>query len=156
MKNECCGFRNYRSLLCLLLVALITLSGCTNAEKAKAEHVKRGEAYLKDLKYQEATLEFRSAIQIDEKLAAAHWGLAQAYEGLQRFPEMIDELRKTVEGDKNSLDARIKLGNYYLAASKGRPERVAEAERLARETLDKDPTNIEGHILMGSILFARN
>jgi tetratricopeptide (TPR) repeat protein len=156
MKTECCGFRNYRSLLVLLLVALIGLSACTNAEKAKAEHVKRGEAYLKDSKFQEATLEFRSALQFDEKLAPAHWGLAQAYEGLQRFPEMIDELRKTLELDKNNLDARIKLGNYYLAGSKGHPELITEAERLAQETLDLDANNIEGHILMGSVLFAKN
>jgi tetratricopeptide (TPR) repeat protein len=156
MKNECCGVRNYRSLLCLLLAALIVLSGCTNAEKAKAEHVKRGDAYLKEFKYQEASLEFRNAIQIDDKLASAHWGLAQAYEGLQRLPEMIDELRKTLELDKSNLDARIKLGTYYLAASKGHSELLTEAERLARETLDRDPNNIEGHILMGGVLFAQN
>lgn len=155
MKNECRGVRHYRSFLCLLLAALIGLSGCTNAEKAKAEHVKRGEAYLKDLKYQEASLEFRNAIQIDGNLAAAHWGLAQAFEGLQRFPEMIEELRKTLDLDKNNLDARIKLGNYYLAASNGRPDIVTEAERLAKETLDRDPNNIEGHILMGGVLFAQ-
>src|SRR5262249_33648082 len=58
--------------------------------------------------------------------------------------------------DQNNLDARVKLGNYYVNWSKGRPELIAEAERLANETLEKDPNNIEGHILMGSILFARN
>lgn len=156
MKNECCGIRIYRSLLCVLLLAVIVLSGCTNAEKAKAEHVKRGEAYLTEQKFQEASLEFRSALQYDDKLAAAHWGLARAYEGLQRVPEMITELQKTLEHDKSHLDARIKLGNYYLAASRGRPELVAEAERLAQETLDRDANHIEGHILMGSILFAKN
>jgi tetratricopeptide (TPR) repeat protein len=156
MKNECCGFRRYTSLLCLLLVALIVLSGCTNAEKAKAEHVSRGEAYLKDSKFQEASLEFRNAIQIDGNLGAAHWGLARAYEGLQRYPEMIDELRKTLELDKTNQDARIKLGNYYLAASMGRQELVAEADRLAKEALAQDENNIEAHILMGSIYFARN
>ena len=155
MKNECCGFRHYRSFLCLLLVALFTLSGCTNAEKAKAEHVSRGEAYLKDLKYQEASLEFRNAIQLDGNLAAAHWGLARAYEGLQRFPEMITELQKTLELDKANQDARVKLGNYYLAASLGRQELITEAERLAKETLDRDANHIEGHILMGSVLFSR-
>src|SRR5690242_6179854 len=155
MRIECRGFRHYRSFLCLLLATLIGLSGCTNSEKAKAEHVKRGEAYLKDSKFQEASLEFRNAIQIDGNLAAAHWGLAQAYEGLQRYPEMIEELRKTLELDKANLDARIKLGNYYLAASNGRPELVGEAERLAKETLDGDANNIEGHILMGGVLFAK-
>ena len=155
MRNECRGFRHYKTFLCLLLATLIGLSGCTNSEKAKAEHVKRGEAYLKDSKFQEASLEFRNAIQIDGNLAAAHWGLAQAYEGLQRYPEMIEELRKTLELDKANLDARIKLGNYYLAASNGRPELVGEAERLAKETLDRDANNIEGHILMGGVLFAK-
>lgn len=155
MKNECYGFRHYRSLLCLLLAALITLSGCTNAEKAKAEHVSRGEAYLKDLKYQEASLEFRNAIQIDGNMAAAHWGLARAFEGLQRYPEMIDELRKTLQIDKSNQEARVKLGNYYLAASMGRQELITEAERLAKEALDMDPNHIEAHILMGSVLFTR-
>jgi tetratricopeptide (TPR) repeat protein len=155
MKNECCRVRKSVSLLSVFLIALLALSGCTNAEKAKAEHVRRGDAYLKDQKFQEASLEFRNAIQIDDKLAAAHWGLAQAYEGLQRFPEMITELQKTNELDKNNLESRVKLGNYFLAASNGRPELLAEAERLVKETLDKDANHIEGHILMGGILFAR-
>lgn len=155
MKNECCGVRYTRILLYLLLAAVVSLSGCTDPETAKAEHLKRGEAFLKELKFQEATLEFRNALQLDEQSAPAHWGLARAYEGLQRLPEMITELQKTLEYDKNHLDVRIKLGNYYLAASKGRPELVTEAERLAKETLERDANHIEGHILMGSILFAR-
>jgi tetratricopeptide (TPR) repeat protein len=155
MKNECCRVRKSVSLLCVFLIALLALSGCNNAEKAKAEHVRRGDAYLKDQKFQEASLEFRNAIQIDDKLAAAHWGLAQSYEGLQRFPEMITELQKTNELDKNNLESRVKLGNYFLAASNGRPELLAEAERLVKEALDKDANHIEAHILMGGILFAR-
>jgi len=153
MRSECRGYTFHISLLCVLLAALISLAGCTNPEKAKAEHVRKGDAYLKDSKFQEASLEFRNAIQIDDKLAAAHWGLARAFEGLERFPEMIDELRKTVTLDKENLDARIKLGNYYLAGSRSRADIVAEAERLAKEVLEKDPKNIEGHILMGSVLF---
>ena len=56
MKNECCGFRIYPSVICVLLLAVLALSGCTNAEKAKTEHVRRGDAYLKEQKYQEASL----------------------------------------------------------------------------------------------------
>ena len=129
---------------------------CTNPEKSKAEHVAKGEAYLKDSKYQEATLEFRNALQIDDKLAAAYWGLARAFEGLERYPEMLEALRKTVTLDPNNLEARIKLGNYYLGGSRGRAEVIGEAERLAKEVLAKDNNSIEGHILMGSILFAQN
>lgn len=153
MKNECRGNTFHITVFCLLLAAVISLAGCTNPEKAKADHVNKGEAYLKDSKFQEASLEFRNAIQIDDQLASAHWGLARAFEGLERFPEMIDELRKTITLDKDNLEARIKLGNYYIAGSRGRADVLAEAERLAKEVLDKDSKNIEGHILMGSVLF---
>ena len=153
MNSECRGYTFKVTLFCLLVAAAIFLAGCTNPEKAKAEHVTKGEAYLKDSKFQEASLEFRNAIQIDDKLASAHWGLARAFEGLERFPEMIDELRKTVSLDQNNLEARIKLGNYYLAGSRRRADIIAEAERLAKEILAKDGNNIEGHILTGSVLF---
>ena len=156
MKSECRGVIYKISLFCLLLSAAIFLAGCTNPEKAKAQHVAQGEAYLKESKFQEASLEFRNAIQIDDNLAPAHWGLARAYEGLERFPEMLDELRKTINKDTNNLDARVKLGNYYLAGSRGRADVIGEAERLAKEILEKDPKNIEGHILMGSVLFQQN
>jgi len=140
-----------------MMAATIAFSGCKSSEASKAEHVKRGEAFLQEKKYQEASIEFRNAIQIDDRLASAHWGLAQAYEGLQRWAEMIDELKKTVDLDANNLEARVKLGNYYLAANVSRktPELVTEAERLAKDILQKDPNHIEGHILMATVLYAQ-
>ena len=156
MKSECRGVIYKISFLCLLLLAAIFLAGCSNPEKAKAQHVAQGEAYLKDSKFQEASIEFRNAIQIDDNYAAAHWGLARAFEGLERYPEMLSELQKTIAKDANNLEARLKLGNYYLAGYQGRPEVLAEADRLAKEILSKDPKNIEGHILMGSVLFHQN
>ena len=158
MKTECRGNIYKTTFFCLLLAVAISLAGCTNPEKAKAQHLAQGETYLKDSKFQEASLEFRNAIQIDDNLTAAHWGLARAFEGLERFPEMIDSLRKTVRLDKNvdNLEARIKLGNYYLAGSRARADIVQEAERLAKEVLEKDPNHIEGHILMGSVLYTQD
>ncbi|MBA2527566.1 MAG: tetratricopeptide repeat protein [Pyrinomonadaceae bacterium] len=156
MKTQCRSYFKYATLLSVLLTAVLSLGGCTNPEKAKAEHLRKGDAYLKDSKFQEASIEYRNAIQIDDKLAAAHWGLARAYEGLQRAQEAFEELKKTTELDPNNLEARWTLGTLYLAASQGKAEYIAEAERLAKEILQKDANYIEGHILMGSILFAQN
>ena len=126
-------------------------------EKAKAQHVARGQALLKDKKFQEAALEFRSALQIDEKFADAHWGLANAYEGLQRYQEAFEEMKQVAELDANNLDVRVKLGNYYLLAGKQQSAAaISEAERMAKEVLQKNPNHIEGHILMGSVLFQQN
>src|SRR3989442_11305682 len=144
---ECRGYL-YPTLLMLPLAALLSLSACTSPEKAKADHLSRGEAFLKAEKFQEASIEFRNAIQIDDNFAPAHWGLARAYEGLQRTQEAFEELRTTVELDPNNLDAKIKLGQYDMQIAQGYPEALSEAERLAKEILQKDPSQVEGHILM--------
>jgi tetratricopeptide (TPR) repeat protein len=154
MKDRECRRKFYVLPLFVVLIAAFVLGACTTPEKAKAQHIARGQALLKDKKFQEAVLEFRGALQIDEKLADGHWGLANAYEGLQRYQEAFDEMRQTVELDANNLDVRVKLGNYYLAGAKQSPAALSEAERLAKEVLQKDPNHIEGHILMGSVLFA--
>jgi tetratricopeptide (TPR) repeat protein len=155
-QKECRRQRYIIAFLVTLLVGALALSGCKNKEASKAEYVKRGEAFLKDKKFQEASIEFRNAIQVDDRLASAHWGLAQAFEGLQRWPDMIDELRRTIDLDANNLDARVKLGNYYLAPAKRTPEMIAEADRLAKDVLQKNPNHIEGHILMATVLFAQD
>jgi tetratricopeptide (TPR) repeat protein len=156
MTTECRSKLYYATLLSVLLAAVIAISGCANPEKAKIAHVQKGEAYLKKEKFQEASLEFRNAIQIDESLASAHWGLARSYEGLQRFQEAFAELGKTTELDANNLDARVKLGNYYIAGAKGNADMILEAQRLANQILQKDANHIEGHILMGSVFYAQN
>ncbi|HEX8455691.1 MAG TPA: tetratricopeptide repeat protein [Pyrinomonadaceae bacterium] len=168
--KECPRSGNGRSLSSVLLAFVVTLCAlaavsCSNPEKAKAEHVQRGEAYLTEKKFQEASLEFRNAVQIDDRLAQAHWGLARAYEGMlgdepPLVTQVIAELMRVVELDGNNLDARVRLGNYFIAAAqqvgdeKSRNEYRARVEQLIKQVLEKDPNHIEGHILKGSYLFS--
>jgi len=156
MKNRECRRKFYVLPLLTLIAAALLLGACTTPEKAKAQHVARGQALLKEKKFQEASLEFRNALQIDDNLADAHWGLANAYEGLQRYQEAFEEIKRAIELDPNNLDARVKLGNYYLMGGKQSPAAISEAERLAKEVLQKNPNHIEGHVLMGSVLFAQD
>lgn len=156
MKIQECRRKFYTLPLLILIVAAVLIGACTTPEKAKAQHVARGQALLKDKKFQEAALEFRSAIQIDEKLADAHWGLASAYEGLQRYQEAFEEMKQVAELDANNLDVRVKLGNYYLMGGKQSAAALSEAERMAKDVLQKNPNHIEGHILMGSVLFQQD
>jgi len=152
-QQECTPIYKARIVLCALLLAITAIAGCSNPEKAKMEYVRRGDAYLKQSRFQEASIEFRNAIQIDDRLAVAHWGLALAYEGLERYPESIEELKRTVQLDENHFDSRVKLANYYLVS---KPPLLDEAERLANEVLRKNPNHIEGIILRASILTARD
>jgi tetratricopeptide (TPR) repeat protein len=160
-RQECQRSGARRGLLLFLLAALALLlvaTACSDPEKAKAEHLSRGEAYLKEKKFQEASLEFRNAVQLDDRAAQAHWGLARAYEGAGQIQQAFDEMQRTIQLDPNNLDARVRLGNYYMAAyQQNRDPKIRdEATRLAEEVLQKDPNHIEAHILKGSILFNTN
>ena len=108
MKTRECRRKFYALplLLSLLAVALI-IGACTTPEKAKAQHVARGQALLKDKKFQEASLEFRAALQIDDRLADAHWGLANAFEGLQRYQEAFDEMKQMMHDHLNLTTAEV-------------------------------------------------
>jgi tetratricopeptide (TPR) repeat protein len=154
--QECRRARNVRASLAFLLACLVALAAsCSNPEKAKAEHLSRGEAFLKEQRWQEASIEFRNAIQIDDNLAAAHWGLAQAYEQLGRGSEYVEELQRTVRLDAGNVPARVRLANAYLLAfgRQKNPELLGEAERLANEIAAREPNNPDGRILQANVFF---
>src|SRR5437588_102135 len=154
--QECPRARRVRALLAFSLAFMVALAAsCTSPEKAKAQHVQRGEAFLKERRWQEASIEFRNALQIDDNLAAAHWGLAQAYEQLGRGGEYVEELQRTVKLDPTNVLARLKLANGYLYAfnQQKNQELLAEAERLANEIIARDPKNPDGQILLANVIY---
>jgi len=154
--QECPRARRVRALLAFSLACLVALAAsCTSPEKAKAQHLQRGEAFLKERRWQEASIEFRNALQIDDNLAAAHWGLAQAYEQLGRGGEYVEELKRTVKLDPTNVQARLKLANGYLYAynQQKNQELLAEAERLANEVIARDPKNPDGQILLANVIY---
>ena len=54
--QECRRARSVRASLAVLLACLVALAAsCSNPEKAKAEHLARGEAFLKERRWQEAS-----------------------------------------------------------------------------------------------------
>ena len=70
MKNQECRRRfTVLSFLLAFIAAAVFMAACTTPEKAKAQHVTRGQSLLKDKKFQEASIEFRAAPQIDDRLA---------------------------------------------------------------------------------------
>ena len=98
-------------------------------------------------------MEFRAANEIDKESAEAHWGLARAFENLGQYNETLDELREAARLDPNNLEAKAKLGTFYLI---GAPPQTAEAEKLTEDILARDPNFIEGFILKASLFTVQN
>ncbi len=147
--NECQRVTKFLLFIFLLSFGLVLVS-CNS--QAKEKHITRGEEYLQKRKFQEAVMEFRAAIDIDEDSAEAHWGLARSYENLGQFTETVEELRKVIDLKPDNLDAKVKLGNYLLTFE---PPQIAESEKLLQAVFSRDPNFIEGHILKASLLSAQ-
>lgn len=147
--RECQILCSRFAYLLLLLCLGIFIAACG---RSTATLLAKGEEYLQKRKFHDALMQFRSAAESDRSSAKAHWGLARAYENLGQFSETLEELRKTVEIDGGNLDAKAKLGNYFLLVQ---PPMIAETEKLRDEILAADQTFIEGHILTASILAAQ-
>jgi len=149
--KECRIFHSkFLLLLALALGSGLIFASCSSQSKEK--HLVRGEDYLQKRRFEEAVMEFRTAADIDKSSAKAHWGLARAYENLGQFYEAIDALRQVTELDGNNLEAKAKLGNYFLLSN---PPQIPETETILEDIFARDPNFIEGHVLKASLLTAQ-
>lgn len=149
--NECQIFSLRLFLLTALCCLLFAFPSCSS--HSKDTYLKKGEEYLQKRKFHDALMQFRAAADIDKDSAAAHWGLARSYENLGQFNETIDELRLVTDLNPENLDAKAKLGNYFLLVQ---PPLVSEAEKSVEDIFARNPDFIEGHVLKASIQAARN
>ena len=139
-----------------LLITLLAgaLANCSNPQKNKLEYLTRGQEYLKSQLYQEASLEFRNALQIDRNLADAHFGLGETLLAQGNLQEAADRFLQTAKLDQKNVTARLRLGQMllqYTRVGRAMDDATKEGERLANEVLAQDANNPEAIILLSDI-----
>lgn len=127
-----------------VLGALLALSGCQNQEAKLAEHMTRGDAYMKEEKATEAVIEYKNALQIAPNDAKAHYGLAQAYLANKEPQKAFWELQETVRLDGANIDARLALGQFLLM---GRDDEFKQALTEGDAVIQAEPNRWEGYVL---------
>ncbi len=154
-RDECQNFY-YRffppALLPFLLLLGLILTATSCGSQSKAKHLARGEEYLQKRKFDEAVMEFRTASDIDKQSGEAHWGLARAFESLGQLSETINELRAVADLQPENLEAKIKLGNYYLLIA---PPQTDEVQKILDDVLARNPKYVEAHVLKASLFAAQ-
>jgi len=137
-----------RVLICLIALAAL---GCQSEAERAAEHVARGEALLKDQKWDEAVIEYKNATKLAPNDAVAHYGLAKAYLGKKDARNAYWELQETVRLDPKDIRARIDHGEFLLF---GRNEELEEAVASGDAIIEADAKRWEGYALKGRALAA--
>jgi tetratricopeptide (TPR) repeat protein len=131
-------------VVCATLV-VFTLAGC-GAEESKERYLNRGIALYEAGDLVKAKLEFRNALQIDDKDAAAWVMLGRVEEDEANWSQAFGAYSKAIELDPGNAQARVKRGLLLLAANQI-DDAVVEAEAV----LSANPRDPEALVLRGAI-----
>ena len=104
-------------MMCLGLVCLVFLSGCSSPEQKAQSHYESGQELLASKEFAKARLEFLNAINLNEKLTDAWLGLAKIADHNQEFAVSASYLEKALELDPEQVEARLKLARIQLASN---------------------------------------
>jgi tetratricopeptide (TPR) repeat protein len=137
----------------LPLGAVLLMIGAASAacqRRSAAEFLALGDRDLAAHKYAEAIIEYRSAIQLNPRLALAHAHLADAYVQAPEAPQAGNAVREYVRAADllpDDVDAQLKAGEFLLLAHE-----YEDAGARADRVIARDPKNAKAHILKGNAL----
>lgn len=135
------------SSIVTLLILLPLLISCGSAQDKRTKFYDKGKALYEKGDYVKAQLEFKNALQIDQKFAPGYFmlGMSALKEG--RFQQAYGSLSKAVELDPAASEPRIELGKVLLA---GRA--VERAMEQVEAVLKLDPQSKDGLLLKAAVL----
>ena len=171
------------ALIGLLLMLPALQSACTSKEESAQRFLQEGKTLFEQGKTEQALVQFKNAVQRNPKLADAYYRIALLYEKKQDWKGMFGNLLEAVSIDNNHVDAHFKLGLAYLAArqldkasaeadalEKLKPGdaltlalrgdvlfaqgKKAEGIELARQAMDKQPSNYDTAVILSSLYLA--
>jgi tetratricopeptide (TPR) repeat protein len=134
-----------RSFATAVTAACLVLSyGCRSAE----HYLNRGAEFYRARRYQEASLNYRKAIQKDPNLGQAYLGLGRSEFKQQNFNEAWQFLNRAVELLPTDQTAKVDLGEFCLDGliqDRSRPKNLYERLRaISDQLLAEDPKSFAG------------
>ena len=130
-----------RVLTTALLVMSLVLGGVScnkDPEQAKQDHLQRGNEYFAEGKLEEASIEYRNAIQIDSQFGEALYRFGLCEFERKSLDNALPALRSAVTLQPDNHDAKLKLVEALLIAYQVNPrwsEEVIDAAKPLIEAL---------------------
>jgi Flp pilus assembly protein TadD len=121
--------------------------GCARSPEAEvARHLARGDSFAASAQYQEAVIEYRNVLRVDQANARALRQLGLAHYQLGEFAEAYPYLLKVRDFRPGDVEVRLDLGTMELGAGK-----TEEARRDVGEVLTREPMNLRGLTLLAAL-----
>src|SRR5438093_1031835 len=101
-----------------------------------------GKQYFEQKKYQAAAVQFLNALQKDPKNRDSRFFLALSYYNQANLNAAAKQLASLLEYYPDDMEAKLRLGNIYLAGGGTEPQFFRRARETAEEILSKQPDNV--------------
>lgn len=125
--------------LLLISVCAVALSGCHGSAEKTQAYLTKGINFYKQGDNDKARIELKNVLQLDNKKAEAYYYLALVDEKDQNWRGMLDNLKQAVSLSPKNNEARIKLGQMFLAGNKEHFEQVTEQIEAILKNSPNDP-----------------
>lgn len=133
------------------LAVLVAVAGCDSPEDRAAEHYARGISLIEAGTPEKAMLEFRNALELNEKHAPSHFALGEMLERRGKFQLAVARYEMVVELDPTHTDARVRAARIFLLSNE-----LDQAARQIDAALTLAGGNARVHILNGALALKRD
>lgn len=120
----------------VLVISLIGISGCTSSEDKANKFYENGMQLLEKGDLVKANVEFRNALQFNNKMTKAIWGQILIAEKQAKPRQQVKLLKTILIHEPKHLEALVKLGRLLLLA--GQLDKALEQSNMAIKVNDSD------------------
>ena len=139
---------NVQSLIRVAALVLTTaLAACSDVEADKQRYLQSGNEFFEQKKYQEAVVEYRNAIALDERFGEARYKLAESYVALGDAGNAFRHYVRAADLLPDNNEVQLKAATLLLLAGQ-----FDDAKTRVQRVVDADPSNAQAHVLLGNIL----
>jgi tetratricopeptide (TPR) repeat protein len=129
-----------------LTLTIGVLTACSSPEEKAADYIENAQDLLEEGKLKKAEIEFKNALQINQNLVDAWYGIALIHESRKEWRKTYVTLNKIRELSPNHVEGRIKLAQFLLAS-----KQLDEALLDAKEILEFASGEAAAHALMAAV-----
>jgi putative PEP-CTERM system TPR-repeat lipoprotein len=138
---------HHKGLLASLAVFLLVVSGCASSEAKKKELFENGKRLAAEKRYVEAILQFRNALQLDDKYADARVQLAEAL-AMSGNPEgAYSEYQRAADLLPNDPAVQTRAATLLFMAGQ-----FEDVRTRVQAVLKKNPKDIDAQLLYANAL----